>query len=137
MLHLEKAYLNFLSGFIKIYFSGSDLIQKEISYFTNSQLQDGLIFFLICFDKLDKNFLNKIPIKNLNELKQYVDLDDNMKINKLHQKGEELKAYLEKKISIQASLLEFNGIQAEKLASFTTIANRFYKFWQNIIKISV
>ncbi len=131
---LVRGYKNFLISSIKAYYLGSHIIQDEVDFFTNKQLKDGLVFFLIAFDKLDSKIWKALHLENEEEFRKYVDLSVNSAVLTLQ--GEELKNYLEEKFKIHVSMLEFNGIKPQYIARVTTMLKRFEKFWLNIVNFS-
>jgi|GEM_PF-3956632 len=131
---LVRGYLNFLLSSIRTYYLGGNIIQEEIDLFTDNNLKDGLIFFLFAFDKIDSKMLKSLNFVDKSGLAEYVDLDSSK--TELLPKGLDLKKYLEEKIAIHVSLLEFNGIKPQYLGKITTMLRRFEKFWQTIVIFS-
>jgi len=125
---LSKGYTNFLLASIKTYFLGNHIIEKEISIFTNNKLQDGVLFFLCAFDKNTR----KLKVKSatdINELKEYILINEKSEFIGLTPKGTQLKDHLEQKLKNQCAMLEFNGVKPKDIAKTATTLKRFEKFW--------
>lgn len=131
---LVRGYRNFLLGSIKVYFLGHDIIQDEINFHTNSDLKDGLAFFLLAFEKNDAKLITHLKIKDINSLQKYLTISKNACI--LTENGAKLKEYLEEKLLTHAAMLEFNGIKPQYLGKVNTMLKRFEKFWKTIINFS-
>lgn len=132
---LVRGYKNFLLSSIRTYYLGSNIIQDEIDFFTNNSLPDGLIFFLFAFDKIDTKMLKSLNLKDPKTFELYIDITNLNKVELLPT-GQKLKEYLEEKIEVHVSMLEFNGIKPQYIGKITTMMRRFEKFWQSIVLFS-
>lgn len=131
---LVRGYRNFMLCAIKVYFLGRNIIQDEIDFFTNKRLKDGLIFFLCVFEQIDPKLFKNLSFQDEKVFNEYLSLSKNKIV--LSAEGQALKKYLEEKLALHATMLEFNGIKPQYIGKITTILKRFEKFWQMIITFS-
>lgn len=124
-----NAYTSLLVSLIKVYFLGSDVVQKEINFFTNNELKDGLIFYLLIFGNQSFDDL-KERIIDINSLNKYVIFENGE--NKLTNKGKNLHNHLKNKFEKQVDMLELNNLFPNDIAKMTNVISKFYNFWRTL-----
>lgn len=126
---LCNLYLDFLSICLKTYEYASEIIDIEVKKFTKNELEDGWLFFLLMFS----HGANIEKAKNIKILKEYVENigESNMILTK---KGEVLLKELDKKISLHANVLRFNGISLYDLMIDINAITKMMKFWKVVLR---
>lgn len=128
---LCQLYLEFLSMCLKSYIYAGDLIDQEVRRFTKNELKEGWLFFLLIFS----HGVSIEKIQDIETMKLYIcnPAEENIELTP---KGEELYAYLNKKVDLHSSILKFNGISFYDLIGDINGMSKIMKFWKVLINFA-